>query len=165
MRNLICAAAMLWGGSALAGMEPVEVGDVRHSKAQLTVSASEGEKSYSPAELEQLGTWRITTITPWREAPAEFVGTRLVDILEQNGLADAPAIRVVAENDYAVTIRREAWIEHDLLVATRVDGRGHSRRARGPIQFVFDMTTAPETGAEAFQSNWVWMAARIEAAE
>ena len=74
------------------------------------------------------------------------------------------AIRVVAENDYAVTIPRAVWEASPLLVATRVDGAAHSRRARGPIQFVFDMA-AYEASEVITESHWVWSAARIEAAD
>jgi len=162
MRNLLVAAMIVMMGASAHAMSPVEVDDVRFARASLTVSAPTGETSYSPAELEALGTYAFTTKTPWRDAPAEFVGIRLIDLLAANGMSDVKAIRVVAENDYAVTIERAAWTKHDMLVATRVNGKPHSRRARGPIQFVFPMSTDPATGEADFEANWVWMAARIE---
>ena len=146
-------------------MEPVEVGETRFAKASLTIVGPEGEKSYDPAALERFGTYALETVTPWRTEPANFVGIRLRDLLRAHGIAEVSAIRVTAENDYAVTIMRDSWTEHDPLVATRVNGAGHSRRARGPIQFVFDMSNDPKVGHETFEANWVWMAARIEVAE
>lgn len=151
--------------TAVQAMEPVKVEDTRFARAALTVSTEGKDQSFTPAELEQLGTFSMTTDTPWRENPAEFVGVRLTDLLSATGLEDVSAIRVIAENDYAITMDRDVWVNNDLLIATRVDGRGHTRRARGPIQFVFNMSEAPETGEEDFQSNWVWMAARIEPVE
>lgn len=150
---------------AAQAMEPVEVGDTRFARAELTVVGAQGEKRYAPAELEVYGTFAIHTVTPWREAEAEFVGIRLADLLEAHGIDDASAIRVVAENDYVATIEREAWTAHDALIATRVNGRGHSRRERGPLQIVFDMSADPSVAETAFQKNWVWMAARIEVAD
>ena len=143
-------------------MEPVEVGETRFAQASLTVVSPGGEKSYGPAELEEFGTYALETITPWRPDRTQFIGIRLRDLLDAHGIGDAPAIRVIAENDYTVTISRDNWTQHDPLIATRVDGKGHSRRNRGPIQFIFDMSGDPSVGDETFQSNWVWMAARIE---
>lgn len=151
--------------TSVQAMEPVDVEDIRFAKAALTVTVEGKDQVFSPAELEQLGTYSMITDTPWRENPAEFVGVRLTDLLSATGLDDVSAIRVIAENDYAITMQRDVWMDNDLLIATRVDGRGHTRRARGPIQFVFNMGENPETGEEDFQSNWVWMAARIQPVE
>ena len=79
-------------------------------------------------------------------------------------MVDAEAITVTAENDFEVTIPREIWTELDVLVATRVDGAPHSRRARGPIQFVIEMDSYAASRVVR-EDHLVWMAARIEAAE
>lgn len=73
------------------------------------------------------------------------------------------AILVTAENDFTSVIPREVRLQHDVMLATRVDGQPHSRRARGPIQFVIDMD-ACENSTVAREGHLVWMAARIEAA-
>ena len=164
MVRLILLALMCLSGVAGA-MEPVEVSDTRFARATLTVMGPDGAVEYPPSQLEELGTYELTTVTPWRADAAEFIGVRLVDLLAANGLEDAQATRVIAENDYAVTIHRESWINHQALIATRVNGRAHSRRERGPLQFVFDMSDEPETGEKTFEANWVWMAARIERLE
>ena len=162
--RLMLGILMLFGVSAHA-MEPVEVGETRFARASLTVVGPEGEKSYDPAALEAFGTYALETVTPWRPDRTQFVGIRLRDLLDAHGIAHVPAIRVIAENDYAITISRDNWTRYDPLIATRVDGKGHSRRNRGPLQFIFDMSSTPSVGDEAFQSNWVWMAARIEIAD
>lgn len=163
LRLFVFALALL--SFSVHAMEPVEVTPVRFAKASLTIEGANGTASYDQKALEAYGTFAMTTVTPWRPEAAEFVGIRLNDLLADHGLETAEAIRVVAENDYAITIPRDVWTEHDVLVATRVDGRGHSRRARGPIQFVYNMSADPDLGAETFQKHWVWMAARIEAAD
>ena len=103
------------------------------------------------------------TTTPWREQPADFAGVMLSDLLAAHGLDQAAEIRVTAENDYSTTMSRELLSSVPVLVATRVDGKAHSRRQRGPIQFIIDAddySASPLTS----ESNFVWMAARIEAA-
>ena len=142
----------LAGLAASATAEPVavELEPIRHASAQLTVAGPGGETMYSPADLEALGASRMVTVTPWREQEAAFDGVLLTDLLDANGLSEADAIRVVAENDYAVVIPSEVWKKWPILVATRVNGKAHSRRERGPLQFILPMSDAPESGA----SSW-----------
>lgn len=145
--------------------ERVSLDPVTHNDASLVVVGSDGNlNEYSPADLEALPTYSVTTTTPWRDEPAEFVGVLLSDLLAIHGLADAAEILVTAENDYATTIGRDLLEDVQILVATRVDGRPHTRRERGPIQFVIEQQQF-DTSVLTSESNFVWMAARIEIAE
>lgn len=156
--------ACLTAASLSAAPRPVALDSIAHAPADLIVIAADGtEARYDPAALEALPTYSLTTTTPWRSEPATFAGVLLTDLLAAHGLSEVEAILVTAENDYAVTIPRAVWEELEILVATRVDGRAHTRRARGPIQFVIDMD-AYKASEIARQDYMVWMAARIEAA-
>ena len=164
------AALTAIGSAAAAGasetaLEPATVEAVAFQKASLTVVGPKGEATYTPSDLEKLGVYRTVTKTPWRDKAATFEGVRLVDLLKAHGLEDAAAVRVIAENDYAIVFPKEVWSEHETLIATRVDGRPHSRRARGPLQFVFSLEADPEMAAKSSEPYWVWMAARIEPIE
>ncbi|WP_299850572.1 hypothetical protein [uncultured Roseovarius sp.] len=167
MRSTIIAAiatlSMLMQ-PALAGTPvPAELDPINHTKATLIIVSHDGsETSYTPSELEKFATYSLTTKTPWREEPAKFEGVLLSEILSAHGLDRAASILVTAENDYKTTMSQELINSVDILVATRVDGRAHSRRARGPIQFVIDAETFA-TSSLTSESNFVWMAARIEA--
>ncbi len=159
------AACCLYFGlatSAMAAPKPVDLAPMHHMEAQLEVRV--GDRSgttYEPADLESFPTYRIETTTPWREEPAVFEGILLTDLLAAHGLLDAPSIRVTAENDYTTVITREVWEAAPILVATRVDGRPHSRRDRGPIQFV--VPAEDYVGLSVVtESHLVWMAAVIE---
>ena len=154
---------MAFASPAYADLPSVRLSDIDHARANLVVAGTSGDRSYSPAELEAMGAREMTTVTPWRSEPATFQGVLLRDVLEANGLSDADAIRVVAENDYSVVIPSNVWRDWPILLATRVNGEPHSRRKRGPIQFVFPMSDDPALGRGSFVNNWVWMAARIEA--
>lgn len=145
-------------------LKPVDLAPIAFNQATLTIVASDGtEVSYTPAELETFPTYTLTTTTPWREVPVKFDGVLLADVLSKNGLDSTATIVVTAENDYQTTFSRALLDTVDILVATRANDKAHSRRDRGPIQFV--------VGADAFtssaltsESNFVWMAARIEPA-
>lgn len=158
-------ASLLGTFSAMAGpLLPIKLEPMDHADAALVVVDPDGRESrYAPADLEQLPTFSLVTTTPWRDEAAEFQGVLLRDLLAANGLSEALSVVVVAENDYRTVIEREIWESVDILVATRVDGKPHSRRARGPIQFVIDRD-AFEASSLTSESNLVWMAARIEAA-
>ncbi len=148
-----------------AAPKPVELQPINHLAAELTIVNAEGEETvYSPQQLETFDSYALSTMTPWREVAANFEGVLLVDLLRAHGLASADAITVTAENDYKTTIPRELWESVDVLIATRVDGRAHTRRARGPIQFVMDIHEM-EASPVANEGHLVWMAARIEAAD
>ena len=159
-------------GSVVAGehqpgpqFQPVDLAPVRHAQASLTLIAPDGSrKTFSPEELEKIGSYRLTTRTPWRETPATFEGPLLADVLAIGGLADLDAVEVTAENDYTVTIEREVWTSVPILVATRVNGQPHNRRERGPIQFVMDMNQYRSSPVAA-ERHWVWMAATIKPAQ
>ncbi|MEY1554427.1 molybdopterin-dependent oxidoreductase [Yoonia sp. R2331] len=143
----------------------VSLEPIAHDQATLVIVGQDStEMSYSPAELETLPTYRVTTTTPWREQPADFDGVLLSDLLDANGLGGADAILVTAENDYTTTLTRELIDSVEILVATRVNGEPHSRRERGPIQFVIEKSQF-EGSPLTSESNFVWMAARIEAAD
>lgn len=178
LKTALISALMLSGAVAVSpasagdadlmardGVERVALEPLRLKRAELTVVGPNGETTYDGASLETLGGARLTSTTPWREEAATFEGVMLADLLAANGLLEVEAVRIIAENDYAVIVPRAVWTEHAALIATRVDGRAHSRRARGPLQIVFPMDADPATATTQFEQNWVWMAARIEPVE
>ncbi len=165
MPRILPALALVgavFAAPALAGgLEPVALAPLTHPDAQLQVIGPDGgETVYAQSDLEQLPTYSLTTATPWREVPATFEGVRLRDVLAANGL-EGQSIAVTAENDYTTVLSAELIETVDILVATRVDGRAHTRRARGPIQFVIDQEVF-ETSDLTDEANYVWMVARIE---
>lgn len=157
------AAFLLAAQPLLAGeMVPVDLSPMKHRTASLTVIAPDGtERTYTPAQLEEFPTYRLRTTTPWRDTAAVFEGVLLRDVLSANGLNGVDAIAVTAENDYSTSMSRSLLSEVEIMIATRVDGKPHTRRARGPIQFVIDADTYAASNLTS-ESNFVWMAARIE---
>lgn len=163
--RFVTAAVLMFAAIPLFADSMVEVDlpPIDHRQASLTIMDVNGvETTYTPEMIEEFATYSLTTTTPWRDEPANFEGALLSDILKAHGLDTVASILVTAENDYSTTMSQALLETVDVLVATRVDGRPHTRRERGPIQFVI--------GSEAFsssdlttESNFVWMAARIEA--
>lgn len=166
MRHFLFSVSLAIVGAsqaAFAGpMQQVELAPIDHMNASLVVRGANGvEVSYTPAQLEEFTTYSLTTATPWREEPAVFEGVLLGDILVENGFDRDVAISVTAENDYSTVLSAELLAAVDILVATRVNGKPHNRRERGPIQFVIEQNVFQTSDLTA-ESNFVWMAARIE---
>lgn len=143
------------------GLVAADLPPIEHREASLTLVSVAGTTAiYTPAEIEAYPTYSITTKTPWRDDPARFEGVRLRDVLAAHGLAQLDQITIRAENDFVVTMDRKVWEAEDFLIATRVDGQAHSRRARGPLQFVLDWD-AYVTSDVATESHLAWMAVEI----
>lgn len=141
---------------------PVKLDPIDHEEAVLVIVGSDGTSAtYTPEDLETFSTYSMTTTTPWREKEADFEGVLLSDLLAKHGLDGVDSILVTAENDYTTTMERALLDSVQILVATRVDGKPHSRRARGPIQFVIDSQAYAASDLTS-ESNFVWMASRIE---
>lgn len=164
LRSLSVCALMLSATTIHADtMREVELAPIQHAQASLVIIGSDGsETTYTPAMIEQFQTYSMTTTTPWRDEPANFEGALLSDILASHGLENVSSIVVTAENDFTTTLSQDLLDTVDILVATRVNGKPHSRRERGPIQFVIDSETFSASNLTS-ESNLVWMAARIEA--
>ncbi|CTQ76164.1 hypothetical protein [Roseibium alexandrii] len=146
---------------ALADPIPVSLEPITHEEASIEVHASAGTiVSYTPAEIEQLPTYRVTTTTPWRSEPVDFDGVLLSDLLKKHSLNNAAELIVKAENDYSVEFLRKTWEAAPFLIATRVNGKPISRRERGPIQFIvaaddYDRET------DISERHLVWMVSSI----
>ena len=147
-----------------AAPEPAELAPLEFPPASLVVEGATGTTAYDRATLEdEFRTYRLVTTTPWRPDPATFEGVMLNDLLARHDLDTARGVKVTAENDFQVVIPAEILTSVPILVATRVDGQPHTRRARGPLQFVIPMDVYERL--DLTERYWVWMAARIEAAD
>ncbi len=158
--------AIFWNISAVVSnatdLQSVTLAPVQHETAAIVVQSVDGSTvRYTPADLEAFPTYQLVTATPWRKDAAAFSGVLLSDILARHGLDSGVPIRVTAENEFTVIFDRAALAAAPVLVATRVNGHPHTRRDRGPIQFVIDFETYRASDALR-EAHFVWMAARIE---
>lgn len=163
----VCLAAWvaLCANAVAAAPQPVKLAPTKHHSAKLEIRLADGSVAiYTPAQLESLPTYSITTTTPWRSEPAVFEGILLTDLLDAHGLRDQASFTVIAENEFSASMERVAWEAAPILVATRVNGKPHTRRERGPIQFV--IAEEDYEGSPHFrEQHLVWMAAVIAAGD
>ncbi len=161
----LCAVFSISSFAAWPAPQPVVLTDAELQPAELVVVTPDGDRvSYTPNALEELPTYRIVTNTPWRDGEAVFEGVLLHDLLQKHGLTEAPAIRISAEDEYVSVIETSVLTNARFMIATRVDGKPHSRRARGPLQIVVDESVrATVEGVD--DRHLVWGVTIIEAVD
>lgn len=161
----VASSALAFSGALPAfATEAVTLETLPAAAGALTVQATDGaETTYDTTTLEALGARRMITTTDWHGENAAFDGVLLSDLLARHDLMDVPAIRVVVENDYAVTFTAEAIAEAPILVSTRVNGKNLGRRTRGPFFFAIDADDLAR-GDHLAERHSVWFATLIRAA-
>ncbi|MBT8410118.1 MAG: hypothetical protein KJN93_10890 [Alphaproteobacteria bacterium] len=66
MRSAIIAAVALALAGPLSALERISLDPVEHAAASLTIDGANGSRTFSPAELEELGAMRLVARSPAR---------------------------------------------------------------------------------------------------
>ncbi|HXH02674.1 MAG TPA: molybdopterin-dependent oxidoreductase [Candidatus Competibacteraceae bacterium] len=149
-------------GSDTALPQPVSLPPLESTAVVLTVSTDHGSKRYSLPQIEALGLYRVTTSTFWPEDNGTYEGVLLAALLADAGLADGPAVRIAALDDFSQIIPREDWQRWPLLLATRRDGQPMSIRNKGPLRLIYPRDADSRLSDPAYRLRWVWMVNAIE---
>lgn len=166
LAGLSFLSLLMLPAAAFADSKPqqIDLEPMPPSADVLTITAANGEVfEYDTSALEAMDTYRIVQDSQWHGDNAAYDGVLLTDLLQAHGLEDAAAIRVVAEDDYAVTFPREGIRETPILIATRVNDRSMTRRARGPFFFVLDHE-AVRRARHLGEQHHIWYARQIRVA-
>lgn len=94
------------------------------------------------------------------DAPIEFAGPRLADVLRAAGCSSGPLVTLAldgfATEMAAAEIETRPWV-----LATRADGRPHRIGGRGPLWLVFD-PPGDRPATEEEENMWPWALFFIE---
>lgn len=156
----VVAALALIAGLA---MPPLGAPALADSGPVLVVSgALEGGApvGFTRAELEALGMTAVSTETPWLSEAAVFEGPLLRDLLARVGARGA-WIEAVALNKYRVTIPVSDALDHDVILAMRVNGKEMSIRDRGPLWLIYPWSDREELRRELYYSRSIWQIREI----
>jgi hypothetical protein len=165
LRPLPLLAGLLLASSvALAqqdkALERVELPPLAKGEPVLEIALPAGAKTYDLATLEELGTWRLTTRSPWDEGEPTFEGVLLADLLADAGLDELAEVELIALDDYVQAIPREDWADYPVLVATRQDSEPLAHR--GPLRVIYPLSAHPELDDDLHHARWVWSLSRIK---
>lgn len=141
----------------------IEVQVSQDQRAVLTVTGPIGARSFSLAELEAIGVYRVNTSTFWAGEEGSFEGPLLADVLDRAGLKDAPTIRISAMDGFSQLMPREDWLRWPILLATRHRGEPMSVRNKGPLRIIYPRDMDPVLKEPSYRLRWVWLTSRIEA--
>lgn len=146
--------------ASLSAFASAEVGD----KIILTVTGkpTTNEVQLSDAMLAKLPQKSMTVQTPWYPTPQTFEGPLLRDVLKLAGIKSGQ-IRLVALNDYTITIPVSDAFEYDVIVARLLNGKTMSVREKGPLFVVYPFHNHEELRKTDYYRRCSWQLRSISA--
>lgn len=161
---LLCVATAVCAGAL---PEPVKgaLPPLPQAEApRLTVVTARGQQTYSLAQLEGLGLYRVATRTFWPDDDGVYEGPRLADVLRHVGLGGAARVRITARDGFSQVMPREDWARWPVLLATRKNGVGLGTRDKGPLRVIYPRDMSATLSDPVYRLRWVWLVERIEVA-
>ena len=111
--------------------------------------------------LEKLPQHSFTTRTPWYPTPRTFTGPLLRDVLAAAG-ASGEQLRLVALNDYKVSVPAADAQKFDVILARLLDGQPMPVRDKGPLFVIYPYDSNPELRSEMYFNRSAWQLRKIE---
>lgn len=111
--------------------------------------------------LDRLPQRRFTTKSPWTQEAHTYQGPLLRDVLDAAG-AQGQQLRAAALNDYRVSIPVDDARQHDVIVATRIDGQPIPVRGRGPLFVIYPFDEKPDLRKAAYYERSIWQLRSID---
>lgn len=159
MRKLILTLACLSLFAAFTG------GRLDAAGGALTISVGDANLSMSVEELRALPQVEIVTSTDWTDGPTRFSGPLARDVLALAGAVPVHVagadLRLVAANDYAVTVPTADFERYDVILALEMNNRLLSLRDRGPVWVIYPLDEE-SLHSNIYASRMVWQLTRIE---
>ena len=152
---LVLAAAPLVGAAAPAPLPRPSGRVLLTVKGAIEQMNADGKAELDLAMLEEVGTSRLQTSTPWTEGRPTFEGVRMRDLLERLG-AHGPTVTVIALNDYKMQIPIDDFVSYPVLLAFKMNGKLLRVRDKGPLWLVYPQDEFPELQNKPTQAKWVW---------
>lgn len=106
--------------------------------------------------IEKIGTVTFKANLPSTDnLTSEVKGPRLRDLIAATGLKST-LVTIKALDGYEMDIPAEDFDRYDVIVATEVDGKRISRRARGPGWVAYPSVEHPELMGDVYLARCVW---------
>lgn len=112
-------------------------------------------RTLSLDEIEAIEPAGIVTTTPWNERAVRFDGA-LFAALAESGPRPATEARLVALNDYSITVPAEDWRNWPIVLASRSDGTRMRVRDKGPLWLVYPLDEHPELRRQMYMARKIW---------
>ncbi|PWG17953.1 oxidoreductase [Salibaculum griseiflavum] len=113
------------------------------------------------ADLLAMDQKSFVTSTLWTSEEHSFSGPSLRQVLEQVGADPSVPVRLVAANDYAVTLDPEMIDDDYPIIANRLDGETFSIREKGPLWVMYPFDQDSRYKTELHYSLSVWQLTEV----
>ena len=110
--------------------------------------------------LQAMASREGTMETPWTKGKVTFKGPLGRALLEAVG-AQGKTLKVVALDDYAVDVPVEDLVQHDVILATEMNGKPMSVREKGPLFIIYPFDKEPGLYNEKYFSRSAWQVKSI----
>jgi hypothetical protein len=114
--------------------------------------------------LEAVGTFVITTGTPWDDGVVRYEGPLLRDLMAHAGM-DNTDIEVVALNEYTSIVPHHDIRDIDVILAIRRNGEYMPVSDKGPAFILYPYDSSPRLQDRIYYARSVWQVARIRPAQ
>lgn len=119
------------------------------------------EKNISFDEIKELPQHIVKTKTPWHEGEQVFEGPLLRDVVALFGV-DLKGINAIALNDFSANIPKNDYINYNMILAWKHNGKEMSRRELGPYFVVYPYDDNEELQDKIYYSRSVWQVVKIK---
>jgi hypothetical protein len=151
----LAMAMMPIGASARASL-PRPTGRVLlTATGSIDQTNADGKAEFDLAMLEQIGTSRLQTSTPWTDGRPVFEGVLMRNLMARLG-ARGETVTVVALNEYKMQIPTADFGKYPVLLAFKMNGETLRVRDKGPLWLVYPQDEFPELQNKPTQAKWVW---------
>jgi len=117
--------------------------------------------NFDRAALDALPQESFATSTIWTEGLKKFGGPSLRAVLGAAGI-ESGTLKLIAVNDYAVTMDAKDALATVPIIATRIDEEPFSRRDKGPLWLVYPYDLSPIYRTEVMFSRSIWQLVEIK---
>ncbi|MFC7420811.1 molybdopterin-dependent oxidoreductase [Iodobacter arcticus] len=104
----------------------------------------------------------MTVMTPWYPTPQKFEGPLLRDVLKLAGINDGN-IKLIALNDYAISIPVSDALQYDVILARKLNGKIMSVRDKGPLFLIYPFHQHKELISTQYFRRCSWQLNSIKA--
>lgn len=141
-----------WSSSASAGhLTAIWVDQDGRTLAQLQLELD---------DLDAAPQYEIYTSTPWNTEPRRFTGPGLRDLSELTGFSPSKAT-LKALNDYSAEVPRQDWLDYEVILSTRIDGKRPRVYEKGPYWLIYNVDKMSKPLPQRFNARMVWQVDRI----
>ncbi len=156
IKNLLLWITIFYSGAAMA----------QDGASLLITTEEDGEYLLEEGVILALPQVVLSTHTVWTEGLQIFEGPLARDVLGvagvNTGSLAGKTAKLTASNDYAIEIPAEDFVNYDVIIARKMNGRSMTLRDKGPYWVIYPRDDIPELTDSRFDHRWVWQLNKIE---